>query len=122
VTAVGDDVVFVRDLPVDCIIGLNRDERVARQRLLVSVELTSDFAAAARDDDLDSGLDYVSIAEQVKTIATNGQFRLIETLAVRVAEKLLESAAVVVVEIEKPAALAATRRAGVRVRRARSGE
>jgi dihydroneopterin aldolase len=118
-TADGTDVVFVRQLPVDCVIGVHADERAGRQRLLISVEIVSDFSEAVASDRLDGTIDYVAVADRIRTIAANGEFRLIETLAVRLAEALLEVAHAVVVEIEKPAALPTTRRAGVRVERSR---
>ena len=108
--------VFIKNLPVECVVGIEIHERSSRQRLLISVELTADFAKAAASERLEDTLDYTAIARHIEGFARNGQFRLIETLAEHLAGELLVAPVTrVVVEIEKPAALASTREVGVRV-------
>ena len=112
--------IFIRDLPVACVIGVHPHERQSRQQLLISVELTTDFAAAARSDHLVDALDYTAIAREIEQFAVEGRFRLIETLAERLAERLLVApVSRISLSVEKPAALAATRTVGVRVERER---
>lgn len=107
-------------MPVRCVIGVHPHERGSTQELLVSVELDTDFSTAAATDDLADTLDYTRIAETVERCAVEGRFQLIETLAERLADLLLTTTVDrVTVEIEKPAALGATRHVGVRVSRSR---
>ena len=47
------DKIFVKDLRVDCIIGILESERVKTQPLLVSMELEKDLKECAKTGDLD---------------------------------------------------------------------
>ena len=112
--------VFIDKLCVECVIGIHAHERATRQRLLISVELDMDFRAAAAADDIDTAMDYVAVRELIETTAINGRFQLIETLAERLAEALMEEpVSNVRIEIQKPSALPGTSGVGVRTQRDR---
>ena len=111
---------FIRSLPVDCIIGIHPFERGSRQRLEISLTVSADFSAAAAADDIDSAIDYTALASRIETFAQEGKFLLIETLAERLADELFEPPMESLeVEIIKPAALETTREVGVRTHRNR---
>ena len=115
--------VFIRRLPVDCVIGVHPHERGSKQRLLVSVSLETDFSKAAQTDALADTIDYAAVAAHIRTSAQDGQYHLIETLAEKLLCDLLKAPIIeVVVEIEKPAALPDTRVVGVRAHRRRDPE
>ena len=106
---------FIRELPVDCVIGVHSWERGSRQRLLVSLTLETSFRSAAARDLLEDAVDYVALAERIESIAVNGRYRLIETLAEHIADALFDDRMTrLEVEVCKPAALRATRHVGVR--------
>ena len=86
------DLVSVRDLSVDAVIGVHAWERDVEQTLLVSVDMvseTADVRKAAASDDLADALDYSAVAETIAAVLREGKFRLIETAAERVAGRLL---------------------------------
>jgi 7,8-dihydroneopterin aldolase/epimerase/oxygenase len=86
------DLVSVRDLSVRAVIGVHAWERDVEQTLLVSVDMvpeTTDVRKAAASDDLADELDYSAVAETIAAVLRDGKFRLIETAAERVAERLL---------------------------------
>jgi dihydroneopterin aldolase len=86
------DCVSVRDLSVAAVIGVHAWEREVEQTLIVSVDMvpaTADVRKAAASDDLADALDYSAVAETIVTVVREGRFRLIETAAERVAERLL---------------------------------
>ena len=86
------DLVSVRDLSVEAIIGVHAWERDVEQTLLVSVDMvpeTTDVRKAAASDDLADALDYSAVAETIAAVLREGRFRLIETAAERVAGRLL---------------------------------
>ena len=83
------DVVSVRDLAVQAVIGVHDWEREITQTLVFSVELAADVPNAARHDDLAHALDYSAVARTIVSVVQDGRFRLIETAAERVAERLL---------------------------------
>jgi dihydroneopterin aldolase len=96
--------VSVRDLQVPAIIGVFDWERQAEQTLTLAVDAAFDVAAAAAGDDIAAALDYSLIARTVKMVVIEGKFRLIETVAERVAQRLIEDFDLtwVRVEVVKP--------------------
>jgi dihydroneopterin aldolase len=83
------DTVSVRSLNVAAVIGVHDWEREVEQTLLVSVDMEADVRKAAATDDLADALDYSAVAETIAAVLRDGKFRLIETAAERVAERLL---------------------------------
>jgi dihydroneopterin aldolase len=83
------DTVSVKDVSVAAVIGVHAWEREIEQTLLVSVDMTADVRTAAATDDLADALDYSAVAAAIATVLREGKFRLIETAAERVAERLL---------------------------------
>ncbi len=86
------DYVSIRDLGVPAVIGVHDWEREVEQTLLFSVEMvpeTADVRKAAASDDLADALDYSAVASTIAAVVLEGKFRLIETAAERVAERLL---------------------------------
>ena len=83
------DLVSVRDLSVDAVIGVHAWEREIEQTLLVSVDMAADVRTAAATDDLADALDYSAVAAAIAAVLREGKFRLIETAAERIAERLL---------------------------------
>jgi dihydroneopterin aldolase len=83
------DTVTIRDLGVPAVIGVHDWEREIEQTLIVSVDMAADVARAAASDDLADALDYSAVAETIAAVLREGRFRLIETAAERVAERLL---------------------------------
>jgi dihydroneopterin aldolase len=81
--------VSIRDLRVPAVIGVHDWEREIEQTLIVSVDMAADVARAAASDDLADALDYSAVAETIAAVLRAGRFRLIETAAERVAERLL---------------------------------
>ncbi len=73
------DTIQLRDLKVDCIIGVNASERVSPQRLLVQAELHLNTDIAACSDRLEETVDYEIVASQILFLLHLGQFQLLET-------------------------------------------
>jgi dihydroneopterin aldolase len=86
------DTVSVRDLSVRTVIGVHDWERAIEQTLVFNVDMvpaTADVRTPAASDDLADALDYSAVAATIAAVVREGQFRLIETAAERVAERLL---------------------------------
>ncbi len=82
-------VIGVRDLEVECIIGVWPHERTKIQSLLIDVEVSVDVVHAARDDDYSQTVDYQAIADGIRFILTIGRFQLLETACSAVLQWLL---------------------------------
>ncbi len=98
------DLVSIRDLSVPVVIGVHDWEREITQTLVVSVDMAADVPKAAATDDIADALDYSAVARTISVVVRDGRFRLIETAAERVAERLLADHPVswVRVEVRKP--------------------
>ncbi|MBZ9612352.1 dihydroneopterin aldolase [Rheinheimera maricola] len=116
------DIVFIKQLQVDTVIGVYDWEKTIQQRLLLDLALTSDQREAAANDDIKLTLDYAVIAEKVTTLITAQPIELIETVAERVAQMLLADFATcsVDVTVSKPGAVPQAQTVGVRIVRSRS--
>jgi dihydroneopterin aldolase len=91
-TVSGMDTVSVRDLSVRAVIGVHEWERAIEQTLVFNVDMipgTADVRTAAASDDLADALDYSAVAATIAAVVREGKFRLIETAAERVAERLI---------------------------------
>lgn len=64
-------------------------EKHITQNLVLDIDLASNNAKAAKNDDLNDALDYQAIAKRVQEFARDNQFELIETLTERLATLIL---------------------------------
>jgi 7,8-dihydroneopterin aldolase/epimerase/oxygenase len=86
------DRVSLRDLAVTAVIGVRDWERGSTQTLLFNLDMVpagDGVRRAAETDDLADALDYSAVARTIAAVVAGGRFRLIETAAERVAERLL---------------------------------
>lgn len=112
----------LKNLRVDCVVGVYDYERAAAQPLLFDIELDYDFAAAAGSDAIGDAIDYDRAATAVTTLVQERQFALLESMAEAVAARLLDEmppVQIVRLEIRKPQAVPAAAGAFVRVERTR---
>ncbi len=109
----------LKGLRIACVIGVHAEERRIQQELLCDLELDIDFAAASQSDDVGDTLDYDLLADAITKLATEGEFRLIETYAEQAAALLIEDFAVsrARVTVRKPNAVAQADHAWVSVER-----
>ena len=85
----GPDRLIIRNLELQCIIGAEDWERRMSQRVIVDIELRGDFSAAANSDDLADAVDYREVCAKAVEVAVASEYRLIETLADRIARASL---------------------------------
>jgi dihydroneopterin aldolase len=84
------DIIFIRDLRIDTVIGIYDWERAIRQTLSFDLEMATDIARAAGSDHIDDTLNYKAVAKRVIAFVEASEFQLVETLAERVAELVRE--------------------------------
>ena len=113
----------LRDLRIDCIVGIHAHERQARQSVIMDIDLDYDFAAASASDAIGDAVDYDRVASGVAALAERRSFQLIETMAEETAQMLMAELPTVQrvrLEIRKPAAVPSASCSFVRVERTRS--
>lgn len=115
------DVIFLRGLAVECVIGFIDWERRVRQTVVIDLELPVDCRHAATRDEVDDTLDYKKVAKRVIAFVEASNFKLVETLAHSLALLLLEDFGLewLRLSINKPGAIRGSRDVGVRIERTR---
>lgn len=76
---------------IDCpaSVGVTAEERAVKQRLSIDLEFFIDARKPARTDDLNDTIDYAKVAAVVAEVCASQPFNLIETIAERIAERVL---------------------------------
>lgn len=116
-TSPGGDWIHLRKVKVRCVLGVHPAERGHPRPVILNVSLECDTRQAAKSDKLGDALNYERIEAEVIAIAKQGRFRLIETLAERVAEGCLSHPQVIRarVVVDKPGALPHTESVAVEI-------
>lgn len=86
--------------------GVLEHEQEKAQVFRADVTVITDLTEAGESDDLDDTLDYSELAMQVREVVGSESYKLIETVAARVADALMSNPRVsgTVVTIHKPGA------------------
>jgi 7,8-dihydroneopterin aldolase/epimerase/oxygenase len=84
------DKLIIKDLEVYYKVGVPAAERQAAQRLLLCLEMALDFTTAARDDDLSATIDYYQLTRRLLGFGAQREWKLIETLALDIADMILQ--------------------------------
>jgi 7,8-dihydroneopterin aldolase/epimerase/oxygenase len=117
------DTILIEDLEVRYRVGVPDSERAELQRLLLCVEMDHDFTEAAATDSLHQTVDYYAVTRRLLGFGEGRSWRLIETLAVDLAEMVLkEFDSLAVRVIVKKFILPETRHVAVRVERTRRAQ
>ncbi len=113
------DQVFITDLLVRGILGVNDWEREKAQDILINIVLFTDQTAAGKSDQLDDCVNYRTIAKRVMARAEESRHFTVEALAADLAKLCLEEPGVekVRVRVEKPGAVRFARSVGVEIER-----
>lgn len=111
--------VFVRDLVLECSIGVHGHERGRPQRVRVNLDLAVHEKTAALNDDIANVVCYEGIVANVRRIAAGGHINLVETFAERIAAICLEDPRVLSarVRVEKLDVFADATSVGVEIER-----
>lgn len=83
------DQIELRELRVSAVVGVLSEERDRAQPLAFDIDIARPFEEAAMNDDLTETTNYAEILRLTATVARNGAFLLLETLAYRVAHEIL---------------------------------
>ncbi|HEX7964177.1 MAG TPA: dihydroneopterin aldolase [Gammaproteobacteria bacterium] len=113
------DIVFIRDLKVDTLVGIYDWERRLRQHVILDLDMGTDIAKAAKSDHIDDTLDYKAVSKRVMQFVRESEFQLVETLAEKVAGIVMQEFGVkwVKVTLHKPGAVSGTKSVGIIIER-----
>ena len=113
------DIVFIRELRADAIIGVYDWERSIRQTLVLDLEMAWDNRPAAVGDAIGEALDYAAVSSRVIGHIEGSSYQLLETLAEDLAALLLSEFGMPWLRLRlcKPGAVPAARDVGVLIER-----
>jgi FolB domain-containing protein len=116
------DQIFIKDLLVRGILGINPEEREKLQDILINVVLYADIRQAAATDAIEDAVNYKSISKRIIDHVEASSDFLVEKLVTDLARIILcenENVVRVQVRVEKPGALRFARSVGIEIDRTR---
>ena len=113
------DIITIKKLRIQANIGILPWELKKPQEIHVTIQYATDASKSAAQDDINLAMDYSAVREQVIQFVSTQRFNLIETLAEKCAQDLLNYFAIswVSVEIFKPTIFADADGVSIRVER-----
>ena len=113
------DIVYIRELEVNTIIGIYGWEREQKQVVSINLEMASDIRKPADSDSIEHALDYKAVAKRLIDFVENSKFFLVETLAEKITEIVLNEFSVswVRLQLGKPGAVTGSKDVGVIIER-----
>lgn len=116
------DRIDIHDLLIRCIVGINEEERVKKQDVIINITLYGDMRQAGISDDIEDAINYRTLTKRVIDHVESSSYFLVEKLAHTIAQIAVKDFGVerAVVSVEKPGALRFARSVGVTVERSQS--
>ena len=113
------DIVFIRDLQIETVIGIYDWERKIKQVISLDLDMATDIRKAAQTDHIDDTLNYKAVAKRLIAFVEESRFELVESLAERICEIVMQEFDVpwVRLTLNKPGAVRGSRSVGVMIER-----
>jgi dihydroneopterin aldolase len=115
------DLVFIEDLRIETVIGIYDWERKIRQVVALDLEMAFDNSKPAASDDIGDTLNYKAVSKRLIAFVESSGFQLVETLAERCAQIVLDEFRVpwLRLKLSKPGAVRGSKAVGVVIERGR---
>ncbi|MFM8333898.1 MAG: dihydroneopterin aldolase [Candidatus Methylumidiphilus sp.] len=84
------DIIFLRGLQIETIVGIYDWERITRRTVVLDLEMATDNRRAAASDAIEDALDYSAVSRRVVAFVEGSSFFLVETLAEKICEIILD--------------------------------
>ncbi|WP_415900121.1 dihydroneopterin aldolase [Neptuniibacter sp. QD29_5] len=113
------DLVYIRELEVETIIGIYDWEREIRQRINLDLDMGTDIRQAANTEDVDNTLNYKTVSDRLIEFIEQSEFQLVETMAEQIAEIVMTEFGVkwLRLRLGKPGAVPQAKDVGVIIER-----
>lgn len=111
------DKIIIKGLRLDAIIGIYPHEQTQKQPILIDIDLYTDISLAAKTTQITDTVDYDWVVRRVEDVVNHGEFKLIESLVVHLAELILQEFPVTKVQctVFKPQAINRVETVGISV-------
>jgi len=113
------DIIFLRELKIDTLIGVYEWEKRIPQTLQFDLEIALPNSNACHSNDIADALNYADVAQHIKTLLSQRHFNLLEALAEHIAQMLLQDFNVpwVKISVAKLNAIRGGRMVGISIER-----
>ncbi len=100
-------IIHIKNLRLKGIIGIYDHERVQEQDIIINLEIHFDGTKAVETDQIEQTIDYDTITQQITKLIRDSKFYLVETLADKLLNLVMQEKRVLKarVEVDKPQAL-----------------
>lgn len=111
----------IRELTLQCLIGVHPEERATKQTVIIDVDLLCDLSPSEQTDQIGDTLDYTRLNNRIIELVEHSDCQLLEMLVDRIADTCLEEPRVksAKVCVQKPGALRFAHSVAVEVEKAR---
>ena len=115
------DIIFIREIRLDTLIGAYEHERRQPRTLRVDIEVGRRSIGACETDELADTIDYSAVVAVVREVFAAHRFHLLEPLAEHIVKLILEKfdAQWARIEVSKSGVVPDARDVGVRIERSR---
>ena len=113
------DIVYIRELLVETVIGIYDWERKIKQTVSIDIEMETDIAKAALSDDIEDALNYKAVGKRIIQFVEESEYQLIETMVEKIAQIVLAEFSVkwLRLRVSKPGALRGSKDVGLVIER-----
>ncbi|MFT5452190.1 MAG: dihydroneopterin aldolase [Enterobacterales bacterium] len=117
--SISRDIVYIRDLKVETIIGIFDWERQIKQTVSIDIEMATDIAKAAKSDHIDDAINYKAVGKRIIQFVEESEYQLIETMVETIAQIVLKEFNVnwLRLRVSKPGALRGAKDVGLVIER-----
>jgi dihydroneopterin aldolase len=113
------DIVYIRGLRIDTVIGIFDFEREHRQPVVLDLEMATDIRPSAAIDEIGLTVSYKDVSERLIAFVENSEYQLVETLAEECAALVMNEFSVpwLRLQLGKPQALSRAADVGIIIER-----
>jgi FolB domain-containing protein len=113
--------IFIKDIHINCIVGVGKEERKEKQIIIVSVVVFTNVSNALKTDSVGHTINYSSLRKKIIRSVEKSNFHLLEGLANMILNLCLEDKKIIKakVKVEKPNKYPDTKSVGIEIERER---
>jgi dihydroneopterin aldolase len=113
------DIIFLRELKIDTLIGVYEWEKRVPQTLQIDLEIALPNSLACQTDNIDDALNYADVVRDIQKALASRHYNLLEALAESIAQILIDDfkAPWVKVSVAKLQAIRGSRMVGISIER-----
>ncbi len=113
------DIIFIKQLKLNTIIGIHAWERKQKQAIILDIEIGYSIKPATQSDHIKDSIDYFAVCERMKELAKNHPYQLVESFAEEVCHIIITEfmAKQVRIKLNKPNAVDEADSVGIIIQR-----